>query len=416
MKTNFFKNLSYLTLIQISNTLIPLLIIPYLARIITQENFGNLEFSRYFCYYFSIIINYGFDVTSTRSISINRDNKVYLNSIISQTIYAKLFLLLLSTTLFFTIIEFSPLLQELYFLLSVTFIINIGFFLFPLWYFQGIEDLPRISVLNFALKVIIALLTILLIKKNSDYAIFNGLQSLALIIIGLVSLFVLVKYRAFVFQKINFSFISSILKEGFPVFMSTILITYISTIFFIFLKIYSNDAELGMFSTSNKVIASFQAMILLPFSQAFFPIVAKQVNENFLKFKKNILFSSIIIFILTFFAGLIIYLYPDKFIQIIFGHKYLSAVESLKILAFVPMFMLLNNVFSFQGLLALKKDKLFLYIHFFGAIVTTVLCFCVSTINAINVAKIRLFIEIILFLFSLIFYFKTIKNKKDILI
>ena len=409
MKTKFFKNLSYLTLIQISNTLIPLLIIPYLARIISQENFGNLEFARYFCYYFSIIINYGFDVTITRAISINRENKVFINNIISQTIYAKLFLLLISILLFFIILEFTPLLKDLFFLLTATFLINIGFFLFPIWYFQGIENLPRISIINFFIKIIIALLTVLLIKKNADFLYFNGLQSLSLIFMGVISFFILFRYREFAFTKFDFEFIKSIFKEGFPVFISTVLITYISTIFFIFLKTNSNDLELGKFSTANKIIASFQALILLPFSQAFFPLVAKQVKENFLKFKVNIFYSSLIMFCITAFVGLLLYFFPDKFLVFIFGQKYLGAVESLKSLAFVPMFMLLNNVFAFQGLLALKKDRLFLFIHILGAIITTVLCLVFNNINSVHVSNIRLTVEIIMFVLSLFFYFKVVR-------
>src|SRR5690606_15708084 len=108
MQRIFVRNLSYLTLIQVSNTLIPLLIIPILARTIDQDNFGKLEFARYFCFFFSIIVNYGFDVTVTRDIANSKHNRSYLENLICQTFFAKTMLLLFATTVFLTVINLIP--------------------------------------------------------------------------------------------------------------------------------------------------------------------------------------------------------------------------------------------------------------------------------------------------------------------
>ena len=178
--------ISYLTLIQISNTLIPLIIIPYLANRVTQESFGNLEFARYFCYFFSIIINYGFDVTITRKITLRKDEPEYINKIVCQTFYSKTILLIISAIFYFLIINTVPSLHDILFLLTVTFLINIGFVLFPVWFFQGMEELSQISLINFFIKIIIAVLTVMLIKQNSDYWIFNYLQSLSFVIFEFV--------------------------------------------------------------------------------------------------------------------------------------------------------------------------------------------------------------------------------------
>lgn len=412
MQKTFFKNLSYLTLIQISNTIIPLIIIPYLANRVTQGSFGNLEFARYFCYFFSIIINFGFDVTITRKITLRKNEFHYVNNIVCQTFYSKTILLFISGFFYFIIINSVPSLQDIIFLLTVTFAINIGFVLFPVWYFQGIEELSKISLINFFIKIIIALLTVLLIKKNSDYWIFNYLQSMSFILLGLVSLvFLKVKYKLKIF-KIDFLIIKEIMIEGLPIFMSTILVTFISMMFFVFLKLYSSESELGAFSTSHKIVASLQALILLPFSQAFFPMITRHAKQDIMLFKKNINLSAFILIIITGLIGLFLILYADLSIKILFGSKYLYASQSLKVLAFLPMLMLLNNVFAYQGLLSLKKDKIFMYIHFFGSFFSVLICFLFKNhLNANLASEIRVGVELTLLVLTIYFYLKTLKEE-----
>jgi PST family polysaccharide transporter len=412
-KSKFFKNLSYLTLIQISNTLIPLFMIPYLARIISPENFGHLEFARYFCYFFTIVVNYSFDTTITRKIVENSKDKKFLNQIISQTFYAKFGLFLIAALLFYTLINIIPSWRELIYLLSLTFTINLGFLLFPLWFFQGTENLSRISLINFFIKIGIAILTIFLISENNDYWIFNLLQGISLIILGIISVYILYTKYGFKLVRIDFKFIKMIVKEGSSIFISTILITLIGSVYFLVLETHGTKLELGVFSSSNKISASLQALILLPFSQAFFPLIARQAMGNISLFKKNILRSAVILFIITGIIGLGLVFFGNIVIEIVFGSKYLNAFESLKVLAFLPMLMLLNNVFAYQGLLALKKDKLFLYIHIFATFLTFILIILnIQQINAYTVSLLRIGVEGVILLLSLYFYFNTVSKFK----
>lgn len=405
----FFKNLSFLTILQISNTLIPLLVIPYVSRIISFDNFGALEFTRIFCYYFTIVINYGFDLTTTRQISIHRNDITRVNEIISQTFYAKLLLFIASSIVFILFLGFNESLQELWFLLLMTFLINIGYTLFPVWYFQGTEKLAFVATLNFVVKVLIALLTIVLIKESADYWKYNFLQSVSLILVGLLSVYLLYAKYSFVLQKFNLKLVTKVLKAGFPVFLGSILVTFITSLFFLFLKAYSSENELSIFSTSNKIIATLQGLILLPFSQAFFPIIARDAVTNFERFKLNINRVFYLLFACTFLMGAIVFFFGDLIITIIFGSNYVVAFDSLKILAFLPMFSAFTNIFAYQGLLSLKKDRLFLIIHIVFAVLSILLSILLlDRYTAVTASWIRLIIEILLFLTAYLFYKRSI--------
>ncbi|TPD71956.1 oligosaccharide flippase family protein [Flavobacterium microcysteis] len=415
MLKGFIKNVSYLVIIQISNTLLPLIIMPYLARIITPEQYGDIEFTRIFCYYFSIVILFGFDFTATRDISIHRDDKDQVNDIISQTTYAKIILFIICSITFFIIIFSVPSFNSIYCLLITTYLINIGYAFYPLWFFQGTENLKLVTTLSFLIRFFIIVITMVLIRKEEDYWIFNFLQGISLILIS-ITCYLLLKYKyGFKFTKYNLKKVKTVLKDGMPLFLSIILVTVMTSLFFLFLKLNSDANEMAKFSTSNKIIATIQSLLLLPFTQAFFPIITKQADENLSLFKRNIKIVALALLIITFLTGLIIFFFGDIIIMLIFGEKYLLGFESLKILAFLPMFASLTNVFAYQGLLSLKKDKLFLAIHIVYAIFSVLISlYLIKNYNAYLASIIRLVIEILLFLTAMIFYFKSTGNKQAV--
>ncbi|HCT6486991.1 TPA: oligosaccharide flippase family protein, partial [Klebsiella pneumoniae] len=74
-KKNIFSNFIFLFLLQIANYLLPLLTVPYLVRTIGIANVGLLAFAGAVCTYFQIITDFGFNLSATRQVSINRSNK-----------------------------------------------------------------------------------------------------------------------------------------------------------------------------------------------------------------------------------------------------------------------------------------------------------------------------------------------------
>ena len=88
------NNTVSLTLLQATNYLLPLIALPYLARILGPEFFGIVMYAQVFNRYFYITTEYGFDYTGTRQISISRDDSIKLNNIFWSIIYTKIIICL----------------------------------------------------------------------------------------------------------------------------------------------------------------------------------------------------------------------------------------------------------------------------------------------------------------------------------
>lgn len=411
IKNDLVKNISSLSLIQFSNYLIPLILIPYVSRIVGVDNYGNLEYARAFVLYFTIFIDYGFNYTATREVSINRDNQEKLNAIFSQVMLSKLILFLIASIAFYGLILYDDTLYEIKTILFVTYIINIGFILFPIWFYQGIEKIAFVASVNFIIKICILALTLLLLKQKSDYWIYNFLQSLAQIIAGLFSIYYAVKKYNIRFVKIRFDIMRDRFKEGFPMFISTLLSTIIGSFSFIILKTHVDDKTLGIYSTAFKLVITIQTLLLVPFSQAFFPYMANLITKDVNEYRKKIGQASRLLIGLNVGVILFCYIFAKFIIQILFGEEYILAVTPFRSFLLLPLFVCLGNIYSYQGLLTLKKDKIFMYVYFVFALMTIISNFYLIPIYGLYGAIIiRVFIEFGLYVTSYFLYLKYIKK------
>lgn len=138
-KRRLIENFSALTIMQFLNYLLPFITLPYLARVLTIEGYGVYIFSQSFIQYFIILIDFGFDLSGTREISINRNNSKKLSEIFSSILVIKFILMIISFIFLVILIIFVPGIREYWYVHLLMFLMVIGNLMFSIFVYQGLE-------------------------------------------------------------------------------------------------------------------------------------------------------------------------------------------------------------------------------------------------------------------------------------
>lgn len=354
LMSNFFS----LSVLQGANYILPLITLPYLVRVLGVEYFGLLAFAAATVTYFSILTDYGFNLTATREISIHRDNKAKVIEIFSSVMTIKVILMfvsfLLLTILVFSFEKFSK--DALVYFL--TFGTVVGQVLFPIWFFQGMEQMKYITYLNILSKVIFTIAIFLFVQEQSDFYLVPLLTSVGFLVAGIWSLYLVKKEFGVWFELQTIDTIKHHLIEGWHVFVSRIYVNlYIGTNT-ILLGIFTNNTITGYYAIAEKIILAIGG-IFDPFNQTMFPYLAKVYKKNISEFINLVKQISFYMMIVTFLTAIICYIWGEDIVYIITG----TYNKEIVLLFSIFIFRLINMPFgSFYSncLIIMHSNKYFI--------------------------------------------------------
>lgn len=366
-KNKLFENFIYLTGLQIFNYILPLITLPYLIKVLQPEKFGLTIYAQTVMLYFIVLIDYGFNITATRRISIYKEDSKKISEVFNNVISTKLFLLLFSLFTLTLMFFFIPKFNNNWVLFLFTSGVLIGQVFFPLWLFQGLQDMKYLMYFNFLSRIIFTVLVFVIIKSPSDFVFVNLLNSLASIFIGILSIYFVKRKYNIVLKISGIKNIISELKDGWMVFLSNFSIQIYMSSNLIILSVYSNDTTIGYYTVAEKVILIIRQLLSV-FSQVIFPHVC-QLTSNFkliIKFfKKAYLPFVLSIFLLCVFS----FLFAGEIVFLLTGNKINDIVNLIRILSFVP-FIVCLNIPAYQTLLAYNYKNLYSKILIFGAFIS----------------------------------------------
>ncbi|MCW8823618.1 MAG: oligosaccharide flippase family protein, partial [Ignavibacteriaceae bacterium] len=277
------KNFTSLSVLQLTNYLFPLITLPYLVRVLGPEKYGLVNFAMAFAAYFTIITDYGFNLAATQQISIYRNDFKRISEIFSSVFTLKMFLFVLSTLIFFTIVLTVPLFKEYLILFEVTFLGVLGTALFPLWFYQGIERMNYILIITVSVRVITTILIFIIIQSENDFVKFAGLNTLNQFVIGIIGLLLVSKKFRIKYKFPNKSILREQLRKGWNLFLSTVWINFYTNSNVFILGLFAPANIVGYFAAADKVRMAFQG-ILSPMSQSVFPYVNNLLSESYDRF------------------------------------------------------------------------------------------------------------------------------------
>ncbi len=370
------KNFTSLSLLQLANYIFPVITLPYLVRVLGPEKYGVINFAAAFSAYFVIITDYGFNLSATQEISVNRNDKEKVSEIFSSVLTIKIILFFLSSGIFFLIVNMFELFSNDAGLYSIMFIGVVGIVLFPLWVYQGVEQMKYILIINVAIRSVTVVSIFLLVKVENDYLLLAVIYTITQVMTGITGLFFAI--RKF---DLRYLFPSKVqlleqLKKGWNLFLSSIWINLYTTSNVFILGLFAPNSVVGYYSAADKVRIAFQG-ILSSMSQSVFPYVNKLLAESyqkFISFNRKLLKISVMIGIII---SSSLFLFAEPIVKIVLGNEYSPSVIVLRIIAWLPLIIFLSNVFGIQTMLPLNYQKRFSQILFLAALINLMISFSI---------------------------------------
>ena len=111
-KKGVVKNVFSLGVVQLCNYVFPFITIPIISRIIGPDKFGVINFAAAFMTYFTLLINYGFDLSATRAITNSNNDPAVRDRIFNQVMLAKIVLFSVSLVVFLVCLFTVPQLKN----------------------------------------------------------------------------------------------------------------------------------------------------------------------------------------------------------------------------------------------------------------------------------------------------------------
>ncbi len=371
-RRSLIDNIFSLYLLQGLNYLIPMAVLPYLVRVLGMDQYGLIAFASSFSQYFTLFTDYGFNYSATRFIAKNRDNPLATSRMYCCVLLIKGLLTVLGAAILVTILFISPRFGHDAAFFLVGYIAVLGNALFPVWYFQGIQQMRFISIISGAAKLVSAVLLFVFVHGTNDALLAMTIQSLGLVLAGLAGLWVSLRGVWLHLQWPSLAEFKTTLVEGWHLFISTAAISLYSNTNVFLVGLLAGNVQAAYFGIAEKLIRAMAGLVA-PISQALFPHVSSLVEESSEAALKFIFRTLKRLGSLTILFSVFLFVFARPIATTCFGAAALGTVPIIRWISLLPFLITMNTALGVQTMVAFELDKEFSRILIVAGITNVIL-------------------------------------------
>lgn len=355
-KKRLITNFMSLATMQGLNFILPIVTLPYLLQVVGPSKFGLISFAQAFITYFIYFTDYGFNFVATREISIHRDDKKKVAEIFSSVMLVRILLLAISLVILLLVVTFIPKFHEYSIIYYLTFGMVIGNVMFPVWFFQGMEHMKVISILNIISKSVFTIGIFVFVKNQDQFLIVPILNSLGYIAVGIAALYIiLIRYKVKVVKPTRDQFVHQ-LKSGWDIFVSN-LATSLYTISNVFiLGFFASNTIVGYYSSAEKIVKAVSSMIS-PLIQTVYPFLSRALHDSKERAVGIINKIFILITVTMGLLSLALGIFAEPLVNLALGEEYQQSIPLLQILSVLPIVLGWANIFGILTMINFEYKK-----------------------------------------------------------
>jgi len=408
------ENILALTLMNAVNLLSPLLLIPYLIRVLGAEYYGVYIFAWTFISYFIMLVNYGYDLYATKQVAIHKNDKLYLSAIFYSITASRVLLAVVSSIIVVVCVWLIPEFNAHSILILYGIGVFVGQSLHPTWLFQGMEEMKFITIITLVTRLIPIVFIYIFVKGIADYYYITLFQSVGYLFGAALAFFVAMKRYQLIVKIPTYSEILLQLKSSWTLFLSTLGITlYRETNVLILGFMTGNYTLVGYYALADKFLRLFQMMIT-PIGQALFPHFGNTFKENkelaFAQFHKIGRFFLLFLFSLAIF----VFAFSPIMTEMYLGDVFPSINKDIRVLSLVIIVSGISYLYGVVGLVNLGKEKQFAIFVFIAGVINILTSFALSRPLGDLGAALAVTLSEVVLCILVVHTFVKIKNNKSV--
>ncbi len=398
------KNTIMLYIMAFAKLILPLLTLPYLTRVLSEESYGIVTYVKACMIYMQLIIDFGFILSSVKDIVNANDNKEEIGYIVGHTLVSKTILAGLSFVAMWVMCFTIPILRgnilfSMLYFASVALTAYIADFLF-----RGMEKMHIITIIFLIARSISTAATFVFVRDDSDLLIIPILEIAAnLVTVGLG--FYFGKTFGIRIRIRGIKACLAMLKDSFSYFMSSMATTVFTALSTILIGIVITDLnQVAYWGVCTQIISAIQGLYA-PITNGVYPHMIRQKSLRFIH-KIMLLIMPIVTI-----GCLVCFIFSDFALLVIGGENYIQASPVFRCLIPILFFSFPAQLYGWPTLGAIglvKETTLSTVISASLQIAGLVILIVTGTMTLYSVAILKCFIE---FSFMAIRVFFTYKNR-----
>ncbi len=345
-KKRLVENVFSLSMLQVANFILPLVTIPYLVRVLGAEKFGLVMFAYAFNQYFVMLIDFGFNLSATREIALSRNNPQRINAIFWSIIVIKTVFLMFGFIILLSVINYFDKFRIDYQIYLLSYGVAVGQAYFPVWFYQGMEKMKFVTLLNVIAKLIFALLLFIIVNKPDDYIYVPLMNSLGFITASLISFYLVKKVFKVKFVIPNLSFMILMIKKSSSFFISRAAVSFYTNSNAFVIGLVLGNVSVGYYTAAEKLFNAIGALYV-PLNDSLYPYMSKR--KDIKTYKQVFAVASASNLLLCCF----IYLFSFEIISLIYGSGFEQSASLLKFFAILACIIVPSVLLGYPLLAAL---------------------------------------------------------------
>jgi polysaccharide transporter, PST family len=348
------RNILALYGVRAVNQLLPLVVIPYLARVLGPTGWGLVAFAQAFAMYGIVTVEYGFEFAGTRAVAQGRAEGNRLNELVAGMFGTQLLLAGVVTLAAVAVQMLVPAFREQPLLLWAGLAFAVFQGIAPFWYFTGQERIALIAVIDTGAKLIGTGAVFLLVHGPADgWLVLAASAGASLISTGAAYALVLRQIRP---GRLSLELIGRTLRLGASMFVMRIAVMMHTAGNVFLLGLLVAPQQVAFFAAGEKLCRP-AAWLLQPINVALLPRLSHLVSHSPDQAKALAGLSILLMTLVGLGFGAVLGVAAPWLLGLMFGPQYGAAVAVMRVMALIVPLVVLNAALVSQWLVPHGLDR-----------------------------------------------------------